>query len=1161
MRILRVSRMAFLVLGCVAGSARAQQTASYAKDVRPFLVKYCLECHNAKNHKAGLDLETYKTLRAGSEGGEVVVPGKPDESPLVFLVEKKDKPHMPPKEAKRHPAPKETAILRAWVAAGAKDDSATVAVTLPDIKPRAPRTAAVAALAYRPDGKLLVAGGYGEALLIDVASGNVIGKLPAQSAAVTALAFAPEGRCLAVAGGTSGAAGQVRLYTIAPGGQPKPKPCHVLLGHADIVQDLAFSPDGTLLATCGYDRLVKLWEVSSGKEVHTFKEHSDSVYGVAFSPNGRHLASVSADRAVKIWDVAKRKLAHTLGESTDWLYAVAWSPDGKHLAAAGVDKSIRVWEISANGGTIRHAVFAHEAPVSRLVYSQDGKTLYSLGEDNIVKAWEARRMTETRVYAKQPEATLALAVRPDHKQFALGRYDGVALLIDEASGKVQSQPLPHKPMPLAPSKLTPASGQRGQTIRVRIDGKNLDEVTDIIANHPGATAKLVADTVSATSLQAEITFPATTPAGVYQVQLKSAAGQSAPLSFTVDLFGQVMEREPDNSPGTGHQTTLPATLVGAIAQTGDVDFYRFDAKAGDQIGVHILTKEVGSKLDPHLTLTDLTGRVLTESGEGFLGHAFDRAGTYAIGVRDREYRGDKTMLYRLHVGDIPVVTAIFPLGLQRGSKRLVQLEGVHLGDKDRVVVEAAADAALGSNLTLPFATPLGKPLGLRPIVVGEFPETITPSNKAPWLATPGTANGRILTAGMTETWKFHAKKGQRLIVEVQARRLGSALDSYIEVLDDKGQTIPRATLRSQAKTYVTFRDHDSAVANIRIEAWNDLAVNDHIYVGGELLRIRSLPTHPDADCFFFSAGGQRTGFLDTTPTHHAQGAPMYKVAIHPPGATFSPNGFPVVTLYHRNDDGGPGYGRDSRLFFDPPADGTYQVRIGDTRGQSGKSYAYRLTVRPPRPSFDVKFTPTSPAVWKGGALPITVNLDRLDGFDGEVKLKLLNLPPGFSAPATSIGPDENSTAFSLFADKSAANPAKTPPLKLVAEAIINGQNVVKEVTGGPAKVVEAGDILATTEQSEVTLTPGGRTKLTVRIERKNGFAGRIPIDVRGLPHGVRVLDIGLNGILITERETVRTFVLYAEAWVQPQDHPIVVLARREGKNTQHAAKSVLLKVR
>jgi len=59
---------------------------------------------------------------------------------------------------------------------------------------------------------------------------------------------------------------------------------------------------------------------------------------------------------------------------------------------------------------------------------------------------------------------------------------------------------------------------------------------------------------------------------------------------------------------------------------------------------------------------------------------------------------------------------------------------------------------------------------------------------------------------------------------------------------------------------------------------------------------------------------------------------------------------------------------------------------------------------------------------------------------------------------------------------------------------------------------------------------------------------------------VRVLDIGLNGILITETETVRTIVIYAEPWVEATAHPFVVLARREGKGTEHAAKSVLLRV-
>ena len=131
---------------------------------------------------------------------------------------------------------------------------------------------------------------------------------------------------------------------------------------------------------------------------------------------------------------------------------------------------------------------------------------------------------------------------------------------------------------------------------------------------------------------------------------------------------------------------------------------------------------------------------------------------------------------------------------------------------------------------------------------------------------------------------------------------------------------------------------------------------------------------------------------------------------------------------------------------------------------------------------------------------------------------------------------------------------------MVARATIDGREVVRQATGGLPKVIEGGDVVTATGQSEVTVRPGGEARLTVTVGRRNGFTGRIPLDVRGLPHGVRVLDIGLNGILITERESQRVVVIYAEPWVQAQEHPFVVLARREGRDTEHAAKSVLLKV-
>jgi hypothetical protein len=770
-------------------------------------------------------------------------------------------------------------------------------------------------------------------------------------------------------------------------------------------------------------------------------------------------------------------------------------------------------------------------------------------------------MVERKVYARQPEAVLALAVRPDGKQVALGRYDGAALLLEGTTGKMLAQVLPVRPKPPLLKKLAPMSGRRGQAVRITFEGSYLDQATELTATLPGVKAKLLSEGKTPNSIRAEVTFPATAPAGVYKLGLKSPLGQTAQLPFIVDLFAEVAEAEPNDSPTNGQKVTLPASIIGSMRKPGDVDFYRFEAKAGQQIGVQVLTAAVGSRLEPVLKLTDAEGNLLAESTRGLLGYTCPKAGTYALGIRDREYRGGAGMHYRLHVGDIPIVTGVFPLGLRRGTEADIHLEGVHLGKIKSVRVKAPGEAAPGSRLPVAVALPHGEaPLGSPSVVVGEFPEVPAGAKEGHVLPVPGTANGLIARAGATQTWRFPAKKGQRLILDVNARRLGSPLDSYIEILDNKGQPLPLATLRCLAKTYVTFRDHDSVGAGIRIETWSELAINDYLLVGSELLRIHTLPKNPDDDCQFYNSRGQRLAFLGTTPTHHPNGEPMYKVSIHPAGTRFPPNGMPVVTLYHRNDDGGPGYGKDSRLVFDAPADGDYQVRIGDSRGEGSSAHAYRLTVRSPRPSFTVSFSPTAPAVWKGGAVPVTVLADRVDGFEDAIDIHLENLPPGFSAPATTIPAGENRTTFALWADATAKTTAKTAAFKLLARAKIDGKELVREVTGGVPRLMEGGDLVTTSAQSELTVQPGKQVRLLVTIERRNGFAGRVPIDVRGLPHGVRVLDIGLNGILITEKETSRTVVIYCEPWVKPTTHPFVVLSRSERKGTEHAARSVLLKV-
>src|SRR5437763_432783 len=166
------SSYAFLLSGLfLANVASAEEVPSFAKQVRPFFARYCVECHLANEPDGGLSLDTYKGLLAGGDNGAVIVPGKPSESRMVLMVEGKIAPKMPPKRAKRYPKAEEIAVLRAWIAAGAKDDTSSVGVVRPAIPSRRKLAAPVAAQAYSPDGTTLAASGCSEVVLVDPTSG------------------------------------------------------------------------------------------------------------------------------------------------------------------------------------------------------------------------------------------------------------------------------------------------------------------------------------------------------------------------------------------------------------------------------------------------------------------------------------------------------------------------------------------------------------------------------------------------------------------------------------------------------------------------------------------------------------------------------------------------------------------------------------------------------------------------------------------------------------------------------------------------------------------------------------------------------------------------------------------------------------------------------
>ncbi len=522
---------------------------------------------------------------------------------------------------------------------------------------------------------------------------------------------------------------------------------------------------------------------------------------------------------------------------------------------------------------------------------------------------------------------------------------------------------------------------------------------------PGMTAT-VKQGDKGVAAELTITAEAKVPRTQVEMSVVTATGESAKQKLLVDYLPQ-MVAPPAKEPVTLEK--LPLNIWGTLAATGQQDSFRFTAKKGETIVFDLAAKRIESKMQtPRIEILDAEHKLLAannglDSGaDPFLAFTAPHDGEYTVRVLEITLEGSPAHVYRLTAGVLPYVTGWWPLSVPANRESTIHLVGHNL-TTDTVTVKAGADG----EVKLPLDSDAYRSRVSMRVVASTLPETLeqepndTPDQAQP-LTIPASVNGRLYVkdqpdAADTDLYSFEAEQGQRLVIETRAAMLGSPADTKIEVLDSKGDPVPEVVLQATKDSWLTLRSADSASAGIRLGQFREMELNDYMYFNGEVVKINRLARGPDDDMVFYTRNGIRRAYFNTSSAGHGLDEPCYVVEPKPVGTTIVPNGLPVFTINYVNDDDSEReLGKDSRLYFTAPTKGRYLVRVTDTRGWSGERFAYRLMIRPPELDYAATIaTKGEVRIPAGSGEQFVVKVERKDGWDGDVRVDVSGVPPGF----------------------------------------------------------------------------------------------------------------------------------------------------------------------
>lgn len=624
----------------------------------------------------------------------------------------------------------------------------------------------------------------------------------------------------------------------------------------------------------------------------------------------------------------------------------------------------------------------------------------------------------------------------------------------------------------------PPGGQQGTTVDLTVGGgTDLDELDRMVFAHPGITAvqKLDAGGSPVASTFA-VTVAADVPAGLYDVRVRGLFGISNPRMFRVDSLSEAAEVEPNNTVAQATPVTMETIINARANGATDVDFYRVSVKAGQTLIVRSEAEKIDSPLQPMLQLFNASGRRLAGSRrilaqEASLVFTAAQDEEVVVRVHDAVYGGGDQFVYRLSFDSRPLVDWVSPAFVVTNEPTSVTVYGRHLPNGVLTGSRLNGQPVFQQQMTIAPGID-HNPVGAAPTAAfaDSFWWTSVPGNlvrigradrvsiseAAETPDQPATlpfeATGAFAERSDEDIFRFDAKKGEAWVAEVFAQRLGSIADPLLFI----ERVITNA---------------DGTVTYNRLATEDDDKQNP----GGA-----DLPTLSD----------------------------------------------------------------DPSFRLDVPEDGTYRIRLrdryGDTRGDPRLSY--RLSVRPPKadfrlvvfdafPSVDGKAPATSGAVSlrKGASYELAVYAYRRDGHADAIQVTAENLPAGITCRASVIGPGQTTAKLVLTAAIDAAE--QIAPISIVGQSgsadtaikqsaqvatlihdPINGlprtARLTESLVAGVMKDEQPFTILVDAMNAE--FSQDQQLMVPVRIEKRNGFDGKVDLSFYGIPGEVDAPNVAIE---------------------------------------------------